>query len=98
MMKTLKIVITGRVQKVGFRACIRKIASDLNVAGTVVNLEDGKVQVYATGEAIVLEKFTSMVYSCPRAVIRDLQINEMPLTIFDGFSILRLENRINTEF
>lgn len=98
MMKTLKIIITGRVQKVGFRACIRKIASDLNVAGTVVNLEDGKVQVYATGEAIVLEKFISMIYSCPRAVIRDLQIHDMPLTTFDGFSILRLENRINTEF
>jgi acylphosphatase len=97
-MKTLKIVITGRVQKVGFRACVRKIASDLNVTGTVVNLEDGKVQVYATGEAIVLEKFTSMIYSCPRAVIRDLQITEMPLTTFDTFSILRLENRINTEF
>jgi acylphosphatase len=98
MMKTLKIIITGRVQKVGFRACIRKIASDLHVAGTVVNLEDGKVQVYATGEAIVLEKFISMIYSCPRAVIRDLQIHDMPLTTFDGFSILRLENRINTEF
>ncbi|PKG33772.1 acylphosphatase [Methanoregula sp.] len=98
MMKTLKIIITGRVQKVGFRACIRKIASDLNIAGTVLNLEDGKVQVYVTGEAIVLEKFTSMVYSCPRAVIRDLQITEMPLTTFDGFSVLKLENRINTEF
>lgn len=98
MMKTLKIIITGRVQKVGFRACIRKIASDLNIAGTVLNLEDGKVQVYVTGEAIVLEKFTSMVYSCPRAVIRDLQITEMPLTTFDGFSVLKLDTRINTEF
>lgn len=97
-MQTLRIIITGRVQKVGFRACIRKIASDLNIAGTVVNLEDGKVQVYATGEAIILEKFTSMVYSCPRAVIRDLQVTEMPLTTFDGFSVLKLENRINTEF
>lgn len=98
MMKTLKIIITGRVQKVGFRACIRKIASDLNISGTVVNLEDGRVQIHATGEAIVLEKFTSMVYSCPRAVIRDLQITEMPLTTFDGFSIVRLENRISNKF
>jgi len=97
-MKTIKMIITGRVQKVGFRACIRRIASDLNITGTVLNLEDGKVQVYATGEAIVLEKFTSMVYSCPRAVIRDLQITEMPLTVFDGFSVLKLENRFNTEF
>jgi len=97
-MKTLKIIITGRVQKVGFRACIRRIASDLNIIGTVLNLEDGKVQIYATGEEIVLEKFTSMVYSCPRAVIRDLQITDMPLTVFDGFSVLKLENRFNTEF
>jgi acylphosphatase len=98
MMRTLKIIITGRVQKVGLRACIRKIASDLNIAGTVVNLDDGKVQIYATGEPIVLEKFTSMIYSCPRAVIRDVRIMEIPTKDFDGFSIVKLESRINTEF
>ncbi len=97
-MKTLTITITGRVQKVGFRACIRKIASDLNITGTVVNLEDGRVRICATGEPIVLEKFTSMVYSCPRAVIRDIRIIDAPLQVFDGFSIVRLENRINTEY
>ncbi len=97
-MKTLDIFITGRVQKVGFRACIKKIASDLNIAGTVTNLEDGRVRICATGEPIVLEKFTSMIYSCPRAVIRDIRIMEAPLQAFTGFSIIRLESRINTEF
>lgn len=97
-MKTLTIYITGRVQKVGFRACIRKIASDLNIAGTVANLEDGRVRVCATGEPIILEKFTSMIYSCPRAIIREIRITDSPLKNFEGFSIIRDETRINTEF
>ena len=97
-MKTIEIFITGRVQKVGFRACIKRIASDLNITGTVVNLTDGRVQVCATGESMVLEKFTSMVYSCPRAVIRDIRIIEIPHRVFEGFSIVRTESRISTEF
>jgi acylphosphatase len=97
-MKTIEISIAGRVQKVGFRACIRKIASDLNIVGTVVNLSDGKVRICATGESIVLEKFISMVYSCPRAVIRDIRINEISYKAFDGFSIVKLETQIKSEF
>lgn len=97
-MKTIEIVICGRVQKVGFRACIRRIASELNVLGTVENLPDGRVLVIATCESFLLEKFLSMVYGCPRAVIRDMQIKEIPLRTFDGFSIIRAEMNINTEF
>ncbi len=82
-MKTLDIIISGRVQKVGFRACIRKIATDLSVSGTVLNLPDGRVRVQATGESIILEKFLSMMYSCPRAVIRDIRVSERPHTAFD---------------
>ena len=78
-MKTVQIFITGRVQKVGFRACVRKIATDLSVSGTVFNLPDGRVQVYATGEPMVLEKFISTIYGCPRAVIRDLKVAEIPV-------------------
>ncbi len=98
MMKTVEIFITGRVQKVGFRACIRKIASDLNISGTVINLSDGRVQIYATGDSIILEKFVSMIYGCPRAVIRDIRIFEIPLRAFEGFFIVKTEERISTEF
>ena len=59
-MKTVEIFITGRVQKVGFRACVRKIATDLSVTGSVFNLPDGRVQVYATAEPMILEKFISI--------------------------------------
>ncbi len=96
MMRTIEIFISGRVQKVGFRACVRRIATDLKVSGTVMNLPDGRVRIYATGELMILEKFVSMVYGCPRAVIRDLRQSEIPLMIFDDFSIIKGEGRIST--
>lgn len=95
-MKTVEIQISGRVQKVGFRACVRKIATDLSITGTVFNLPDGRVQVYATAEPIILEKFLSMLYGCPRAVIRDVRVSDHPLTGFDGFSIVKNEGRFST--
>lgn len=95
-MKTIEVFISGRVQKVGFRACVKKIAADLHITGTVFNLNDGRVQIYATGEPMILEKFISMVYSCPRAIIRDIRLNEIPHKTFDDFSIIKGEGRIST--
>lgn len=95
-MKTVEMNISGRVQKVGFRACVRKIAEDLSVSGTVINLPDGRVQVFATADPILLEKFISMIYSCPRAVIRDMKVTDTPLRMFEGFSIVKGENRLST--
>jgi acylphosphatase len=94
--KTVEIFISGRVQKVGFRACVRRIATDLKVSGMVMNLPDGRVHIYATGELMILEKFVSMVYGCPRAVIRDLRQSEIQLELFDDFSIIKGEGRIST--
>lgn len=95
-MKTVELIISGRVQKVGFRACVKKIASDLHVSGTVINLPDGKVQVYATADAMILDKFISMVYGCPRAVIRDIRSAEIPVKSYDDFSIIKGEGRVST--
>jgi acylphosphatase len=94
--KTVEIFITGRVQRVGFRACVRKIATDLSISGTVFNLPDGRVQVYATAEPMVLEKFISTLYGCPRAVIRDLKVAELPPRVFEGFSVLKSDGRFST--
>jgi len=94
--KTVEIFITGRVQKVGFRACVRKIAADLSVTGSVFNLPDSRVRVYATAEPIILEKFISSLYSCPRAVIRDVKVSEIPPMVFEGFSIIKNNVRLST--
>ena len=44
-MKTLKMIVTGRVQGVGFRYYIYKLALKLDVKGTVRNLDDGSVEI-----------------------------------------------------
>jgi acylphosphatase len=94
--KTVEIFITGRVQKVGFRACVRKIATDLSVTGSVFNLPDSRVKVYATAEPMILEKFISSLYGCPRAIIRDVKVSEIPPREFEGFSIIKSDGRFRT--
>lgn len=95
-MKTIEVTISGRVQRVGFRACIRKIAADLSVTGTVFNLPDGRVQVFATAEPMILEKFISTLYGCPRAVVRDVKVSGQSLMVFEGFSIIKNDQRVST--
>ena len=96
-MKSVEILISGKVQRVGYRACVRRIATDLHVTGTVMNLPDGRVRIHASAEPMILEKFVSMIYSCPRAVIRDIKTSEIPGMIFHDFSIIKGEGRISTE-
>ncbi len=96
-MKSIEILISGKVQRVGYRACVRRIATDLHVTGTVVNLPDGRVRIHASADPMILEKFVSMIYSCPRAVIRDIKTSEIPGMIFTDFSIIKGESRISTE-
>jgi len=95
--KSIEILISGKVQRVGYRACVRRIATDLHVTGTVVNLPDGRVRIHASADPMILEKFVSMIYSCPRAVIRDIKTSEIPGMIFTDFSIIKGESRISTE-
>ena len=89
--KTIEIRISGKVQRVGMRNCIRTLAGRLNIRGEVMNLPDGTVLALATGDPILLEKFVSMIYSCPRAVIRDLEIHDHSLLLFQDFLVKRIE-------
>jgi len=88
-MKTVELIISGRVQRVGFRACARHIAINLGVTGEVENLTDGKVRILATGDDVILEKFISMLYGCPRAIIRDIEVHQYIYSIYPDFAITR---------
>ena len=88
-MKTIEIRISGRVQGVGFRACIKRIATNLGVGGEAMNLPDGRVHITATAEPVILDKFVSMLYGCPRVVIRDLIQHEIPPAAYPEFTIQR---------
>jgi acylphosphatase len=87
--KSVEILISGRVQKVGFRACVKKIAMNLGITGIVQNLPDGKVRILATADHIIIDKFVSMIYGCPRVIIREMRVDPCELRQFMDFSIAR---------
>jgi len=89
-LRTIEAYVTGKVQGVGFRACVRSIASHLSITGEVMNLEDGRVCIKATGEDIIIDKFFSSLHECPRAHIRDIEIFERELMQYEDFSIVRV--------
>ena len=88
-MKTIDLYASGRVQSVGFRACVKKVAQNLGILGEVMNLPDGRVKISATAEEVILEKFVSMLYGCPRVVLRNLEIQERDTVAYSDFSIRR---------
>jgi len=88
-MKTIEIRLTGRVQRVGLRNCVRQIAGKLCIRGEVMNLPDGSVRITASGDTLTLDKFASMIYGCPRAHIREMEICEIPFRSFPDFSVVR---------
>lgn len=60
-MKELKIDVFGRVQGVGFRQFVKKIADSLQIVGRVQNLPDGRVSILAQGTRTVLVSFLERV-------------------------------------
>jgi acylphosphatase len=52
----MHVIVKGQVQGVGFRAATRRYAHHLALKGTVRNLEDGSVEIYAQGPKRYLEE------------------------------------------
>ncbi len=59
-MKAIHMMISGRVQAVGFRAFVKRNAKLLELTGWVRNCDDGKVEVFAQGNEEKLERFQEL--------------------------------------
>ncbi len=70
-----RAVYRGRVQGVGFRATVHRLASGFAVTGFVRNLPDGSVEVVAAGEAAELERFLDAIGREFAPKIRDVEIS-----------------------
>ncbi len=79
---------SGRVQGVGFRFTVRRIAADLDVAGFVRNLPDGRVQVVAEGNPEELDGLLAEIADAMQSNIGDTDVSREPATgEFSGFTI-----------
>ena len=57
----IRAVVKGRVQGVGFRITTRNHAIRLGLVGTVRNLPDGCVEIYASGKRSVVDTLLKLL-------------------------------------
>ena len=87
--KSIFLVIVGRVQGVGFRYFAHHKAVEFNISGWVKNTPDGKVEIEATGEPENLNVFVDWMKIGPtRAIIKTFSGSEItPARTFTNFTI-----------
>lgn len=65
--KRIHLIVSGRVQGVGFRNSVYLKAQELGLKGWVRNLADGRVEITAEGQKENLQLFISWVARGPEA-------------------------------
>jgi acylphosphatase len=88
--KTYQYVIKGNVQGVAFRYYTLKYAQNLRIKGTVKNLFNGDVEVYAQGDPEDIKRFEAFLQAGPPSAVVEQVIKEEAVTqrVFPGFEII----------
>jgi acylphosphatase len=80
--------VSGRVQGVGYRFFVERVAAELGLAGYTRNLADGGVEVYAIGAPEKLSELAGYLWKGPRmASVRGVEEQEAPVLDYTDFRI-----------
>jgi len=83
------VIYSGRVQGVGFRWTCQAIARRHPVSGTVKNLSDGTVELFADGEVRDVRSFLAEIQQAMSGNIENIDIGPVPATVqYSGFRIV----------
>lgn len=89
-MRTVHLIVKGRVQGVSYRASAKEEADRLSITGWVRNTPEGHVEITATGSDAALKAFTAWCHRGPsHAHVTNLITESQPETLFKDFSIRR---------
>lgn len=78
------VLITGRVQGVGYRWATQQRAQQFGVAGWVKNLPDGRVEAVFAGDATAIERMLAWCWEGPpAAAVEEVKVAES----YAGFEI-----------
>ncbi|NOT51199.1 MAG: acylphosphatase [Chitinophagaceae bacterium] len=90
MLKTISVIVSGKVQGVFYRQNTKEKAVEFGITGEIKNLQDGNVSIIATGTEEQLNKLTDWCKKGPpRAVVTGVEVAEIALQPFEKFSITR---------
>jgi acylphosphatase len=89
MRKKIFVLVSGRVQNVGYRAFVLRYARALGVSGTVRNLPSGRVEVVAEGDEQTLNRLLTLLQQGPPAArVTDVSVQWGDATgVENGFRI-----------
>lgn len=84
-----ELVVSGRVQGVGFRWSTLQLAKRLGLSGWVQNQINGTVRIRVQGTEKAVTEFTKVVKSglTPYARVDRCRVKDRPVESYDGFSI-----------
>lgn len=89
-MKKVTLIVTGRVQGVGFRYMTKMVADQIGIFGLVRNEMDGSVYIEANGDPQKVDAFIEEIRKSPTpsGKVEHLVITENPsLPVKDKFSV-----------
>jgi acylphosphatase len=61
MQKCHSIIVTGKVQDMGFRSVVEHIGRSFGIPGFIFNAKDGSVKILCSGEDSVIDNFTHTI-------------------------------------
>ena len=90
MEEKIKVLVSGRVQGIGYRMFVRHHARKMNLKGYVKNLNDGRVEAVFQGDSRIIQKMLRvMEEKHPFAIVRSIRIEDFPEDVeFEDFSIV----------
>ena len=89
-MKTVHLLISGKVQGVFFRETSRKVAEKLNIKGWIKNTHDERVEALITGEENDVNNFIKWYKTGPeRAKVKEVIVSKEPEIFFEEFEVKR---------
>lgn len=85
----IRILVSGRVQGVGYRYFARRSAVSLGIRGFVRNLDDGRVEVVAMGPDRSVQEFIQALIDGPASAhVSGCHVEQLPSSRhYSGFTI-----------
>ncbi|XVJ66135.1 MAG: acylphosphatase [Lacibacter sp.] len=91
MLKTISIIVSGKVQGVWYRKYTVDKATELGISGFIKNLPDDNVYILATGTEEQLQVLVQWCYiGSPKSNVEKVEVKEESLQTFDDFRIERV--------
>ncbi len=83
-----RVLVSGRVQGVGFRDTCRRVATEHGVTGWVRNLGDGRVEAVFEGPPAQVDEMVEWAQHGPRtAAVADFAVQTEPAEGLTGFLV-----------